>query len=81
MTVPALSPRQLEVCALVVAGESDKAISAHLEISKRTVTAHIEEASRRIKRLHPHLDGCYPRHAIRRFYVEFTGPGPFSDQP
>lgn len=81
MTIPTLSPRQVEVCALVVAGESDKAIGVRLAISKRTVTAHVEEAAKRIRKMHPHLESYVPRTVIRRFYVEFTGLGPFSEQP
>lgn len=35
-----LSPRQQEICALVIAGRSSKQIGAELGISYRTVQAH-----------------------------------------
>jgi len=39
-----LSPRQIEVTALVVAGQTDKEIGLALRISKRTVRLHLDQS-------------------------------------
>lgn len=76
MTV-SFSPRQAEVCLLVVAGESPAEIATELGISVDTVDHHVRTAADKIRRVHPEFDVKSPRNLIRRFYVLTVGKDPF----
>lgn len=73
-----LTPRQAEVCLLVVAGESPQAISFELGISSHTVNAHVEQAAARILAVHPEFDIRAPRNVIRRYFVLAAARNPFT---
>lgn len=59
-----LTPRQREVAELVARGLSNKAIARRLEISVRTVEAHIHSAASVLDR------PCRPRHALTLFVLK-----------
>lgn len=67
-----LSPRQIEVCALVAAGASPKEVGKELKVSTRTVRFHMEEAAKRLQPFIPHITGS-PRRIICGYYVEYAG--------
>jgi DNA-binding CsgD family transcriptional regulator len=43
------SPRQAEILAMLVKGMTSRAISAHLQISKRTTDGHIREIKKKLE--------------------------------
>lgn len=59
-----LTPRQREVAELVARGLSNKAIARRLDISVRTVEAHIYMAADVLAR------PCRPRHALTLFVLQ-----------
>lgn len=67
-----LSPREIEVCALVASGESDGWIAKELEIGSRTVQTHMSAAAAKIHRANPHLKGS-ARKIIHGYYVMYAG--------
>lgn len=75
-----LSPRQAEVCLLVVAGESPKAIADEMGISVHTVNTHIENAAARIRKAYPELAATEPRRLIRRYYIVAVASNPFASE-
>lgn len=77
MTPLQLSPRQIEVCCLVAAGETDKAIGKELGCSSRTVQAHMEEAARRLRDADPTLPTGRARRVILAYYVACYGVAAF----
>lgn len=76
MTELQLSPRQIEVCVLIAAGESDKRVARELGISARTVRQHMNDAAARIRQHMPALQGS-PRKIILGYYVEYAGVAAF----
>lgn len=66
-----LSPRQKEVCRLIVAGHRPREIKDELGISTRTVRFHLDEAARKIQKAHPHLSGS-SRRIVCGYYVQVT---------
>lgn len=79
MTTLQLSPRQIEVCIHVAAGESDKWIAKEVGCSIRTVRQHMEDAADRIRRAMPMLSGS-PRKVILGYYVAFAGVAAFEQR-
>lgn len=67
-----LSPRQIEVCALIAAGYSYGGVAKELGISAKTVEFHMKEAATRLRKVCPWLQGT-PRRIIQGYYVEFAG--------
>jgi DNA-binding CsgD family transcriptional regulator len=52
MTTNALTPREMEVAALVVRGLPNKRIAARLAVSVNTVEKHVENAAARLPNPH-----------------------------
>lgn len=59
-----LTPRQRQVAELVAKGWSNKRIARRLDISVRTVEAHIYAAAETVAR------PCRPRHALTLFVLQ-----------
>jgi hypothetical protein len=76
---PHLSERQVEVCCLVAAGESDKAIAKDRTISVAAVRFHMKEAARRLRFGMPHLSGS-PRQIILGYYAAVYGVAAFEER-
>ena len=71
-----LSPRESEVCALVVQGYSDRRITQALGITRPTVRYHIGEAARKLCDADGTVCHTFPRRTIQAYYLQQTNALP-----